>query len=349
MDIWKAATVILGIAVLLQSGMFQHAVPATQNNELLDILTESSMLWVKSEMIQMFIQGGLLQKLSDNECTADVLPHEDRILRALEFSEHILERKNAKWCLTPRGKAVAALQHWIVLQQHLQSEIREGFTKVSQKDFYSNSAIFSDPDLRILFSKAMDDLTKLQLPVIGEMFNRTSEHFKERDMLCDIGGGAGGLVQGIVSQGFFRKGVSLDADQSALDLANSKEAEISGVKYDLFKGFPNNDTLLNCNAVTLKGISSDYSDLQLLDILRTTSQSFPGVPILVIDHFLVPPTSENGKQLGFLYQMDVMMMALFGESSKQRSPSDIIAIASELGLEASYFGTLSPISGVLIS
>ena len=347
MSLWKAATAILGVAVLLQQQRVEKAV--TEPTELFNVLTESSMLRIRSEIIQIFIQGGLLQRFDDAECITDVQPHENRILRSLEASEYYVERHESKWCITRQGKTVSALRHWILLQQHLERDIRAGLVSHGKKNFYDDSDVFRDPDLRLLFARAMDDLTMFQLPIIVEIIKEVKKLVKKSKLLCDIGGGAGGLIKGIVSQGLFDNGVSLDSDVTALRLSNNQNSGVSGVKYDMFSGLTPEDELIPCEVIILKGITSDYSNIQFSSILNVTSNSFPGVPILLIDHFLVPQTSSNKRQVQFLYQMDVMMMALFGEASRQRSPDEVIAIATELKFKASYYQTNSTVSAILLT
>jgi len=187
----------------------------------------------------------------------------------------------------------------------------------------------------------MAEFTRLQLPSILFAYPR----WVGCAHVCDIGGGSGLFLSGLLEYFIDMKGTVIDLSQQAVDeaidrfrasnISNRAHAIVRDATTCAPETTPTSactvDTRTGCDCVVMKGMTSDWDDVMLRDVLAKIYMTYSVNPLLtksfrliVIDHFLRTKTDQIEH---FKVMMDMLMLSLFGES-RHRTFDEISGIAS---------------------
>ena len=309
-----------------------------------------SLSTLDGSILNILIESGLLNELAEDSEAGIVAgsPKKQRLLRACVAMGVVEEEEEGRFVLTPKGRSLTRIKHWMLLQEEMHQFFLEGL-RAEFSDLPSTRAFYThlqnNVEISRIFNEAMRELTELQLPAL---LSFSQSFLSNCDVLCDIGGGTGQLILEILKAGVIQKGIVFDVSSTAVEEATevfAKEKVNGGaVQYDAFRKGEEN---AECGCVVMKGVTSDYNDTELADLLEVTLHNFcvGGVcpQLFLVDHFL--ETSDSRVLEGFKHRMDVMMMSLFS-GARQRTFSELVSMAASMGLSASLHDIGSTVSVV---
>ncbi|CAD5168293.1 unnamed protein product, partial [Musa acuminata subsp. malaccensis] len=178
--------------------------------------------------------------------------------------------------------------------------------------------IGTDPRFNKAFNAGMRGL----FCVIVNNLLRVYGGFDDVEILVDVGGNDGAILQMITSRHTHIKGINYD-----LPHVISGTKPLPGVKHvhgNMFKTVPSGD------AVFLKWILHDWSDEHCMKILKNCWKALPQHgKIIVVEHVLpaVPEPTANAQAV---FQLDLAMM-VYCVGGKERTEKEFKALATEAG------------------
>jgi hypothetical protein len=174
------------------------------------------------------------------------------------------------------------------------------------------------PDNQEWFTRAMTSLTLQTAPAIAAAFP-----FGQLKRICDVGGGAGGLLAEVLSRHPAVQGVLCDAEP-VLDLAH-RHLAARGVlarcelkATDFFRAVPG-----GCDAYMLKNVLHDWDDARCVEILRVVrAAAQPGTRLIVVEErqeYGIPTLTS---------QVDLQMLVAT-DGGRERSTSEMRRLFEE--------------------
>lgn len=178
------------------------------------------------------------------------------------------------------------------------------------------------------FYEQMKLRTSLVTEVVGDNFD-----FSQFDLVCDVGGGQGGLLRTILDKYPEISGILFDVD-SALQhhLLHSYPNRVELLEGNFFEKVPNADCMI------LKTILHDWDDAQCIQILENCRKSLESNGSII----LVAQLVEEPFSLMQLFY-DLHMLVMYGGA--ERGINDFSMIAHQAGLNVErVIRTNSPLS-----
>lgn len=180
------------------------------------------------------------------------------------------------------------------------------------------------PEEGRVFAAAVSNWTELHSPVIAAAYP-----FQQIKKLCDIAGGRGSLLAGILKQHSHLEAVLVDAEYVLEEAVNyltvqGVQKRVQRVTGNFFESLP--QECKECDAYLLRDILHDWDDERSLQILSNVRKVMkPGNRLLIIEEVV---EKFDTMPLGPLMQ-DVHMMVVCG--GKQRSQVDFINLFEKTG------------------
>lgn len=276
-----------------------------------------------------------------------------RLLRAMASIGLLTERQNRVFELTPEGetlladhpqslRAVALLQEGpehSAIWKHLSAIVREGPPHGFTREFGHSAFQHADQDTQYgkLFDAAMNNYSASQTEPILEALRDFD--FSSAETVCDIGGGYGYLLCGLLRAHPHLAGTVLERPGVLAneDLLETKRLGLQDrCKYvvgNMFEEVPAADLYL------LKLILHDWADEDALRILASVGKAAPARGrILVIEHVVPGPETPHFAKL-----YDIHMMC-WGPG-RERTAAEYARLLETTGW--SYVG-LRPVAGGLM-
>jgi hypothetical protein len=316
----------------------------------------------KSRVLHAGVRLGLVEALSPGGArTADEIARElrldpalsYRLLRALANIGLMTERDPRTFMLTEEGRhlladhpqslrPVALLQggaEHMAIWNHLPEMIRDGRQDGFVREFGHTAFEHMEQNAgyAAMFHAAMNSYSASQTePVIEALRGFDFDSVK---LVCDIGGGYGYLLCGLLQEHPHLGGIVLERP-GILEASDLLEAHRFGLadrcRYiagDMFEEVPAADLYL------LKLILHDWSDADCVRILSATRRSArPGARIVIIEHVVPGPATPHFAKL-----YDIHMMC-WGPG-RERSAEEYAALLAQSGWR--YAGTRPATSSLL--
>ena len=168
-------------------------------------------------------------------------------------------------------------------------------------------------DEQDMFAHSMMGVTAIQAPIVARLYP-----FRELKTICDIGGGRGTLLSGILAEHPQLQGLLYDAagvleSADALLKARGLRDRVASVEGNFFKQVPS-----GADAYLLKNIFHDWDDAHCSLILKNLATAMqPGQKILVIEQLV-----EQNDARGFGPASDVQMLVAC-TNGRERSRDEI--------------------------
>ena len=315
----------------------------------------------KSRILYAGVRLGIIEALQPGAKSAAAVASElaldpamaYRLLRAMASMGLLAERQNLVFELTPEGKtllathpqslrAVALLQEGpehSAIWKHLPNIVREGLPHGFEREFGHSAFEHTNQNAEYgrLFDAAMNSYSASQTQPIVEALNDFD--FSRINTVCDIGGGYGYLLCGLLQAHPHLSGIVLERPDM-LATAELLEATRLGLQArcryisgDMFESVPTADLYL------LKLILHDWADRDALRILVSARKAAPaGGRIFVIEHVVPGPETPHFAKL-----YDVHMMC-WGPGRERTAP-EYARLLEEAGW--SYAG-MRPVAGGLM-
>jgi SAM-dependent methyltransferase len=280
----------------------------------------------KSRILYAGVKLGTIEALKPGPKSAAAIANEldlepalgYRLLRAMASIGLLAERQNHIFELTPEGCCLladhpASLRDVAVLQdgpehsaiwKHLPEMVRDGRQNGFVREF-GHSAFEhadADPEYAATFQAAMTSYSTMQTNAVVETLRDFD--FSPFHTVCDIGGGHGHLLCGILTAHPHLKGIVLERPRAIENLsllwANrlGLEDRCHYVAGDLFREIPAADLYL------LKLVLHDWSDHESVRILANARRvAAPGSRIFLIEHVVPGPETPHFAKLYDIHMM----------------------------------------------
>ena len=213
-----------------------------------------------------------------------------------------------------RMQGIPALWH---IWEHFDHSLRTG-RSAAEKTLPNGGfwGYFADnPEHSRLFNDAMTAKTHAQIAGILPVYD-----FSQFDSVADIGGGNGHLLRAILAATPNITGVLFD-----LPHVIEQISELSSDRLKLQAGNFFEDTLPACDAYLMTQILHDWSDHEVVKILKGIRRSAPLHAKLLIGEFVLP---EDGKPSWTLF-VDLIMLG--GLTGKERTQSEFGELLAQSG------------------
>ncbi|XP_073064297.1 caffeic acid 3-O-methyltransferase 2-like [Primulina eburnea] len=204
---------------------------------------------------------------------------------------------------------------------HLKDAILEGgvpFEKVYKMSTFEYHG--TDPRFNKVFNRAMSNSSTILMKRILD----TYEGFKGLGTLVDVGGGIGDSLKMILSKHPTVKAINFDLPHVIRDAPSYSGMEHMGG--DMFVSVPNGD------AIIMKWVLHDWSDIHCLKILKRCHEALPNNgKIIVVERIL----SENSRE-DFICNLQIdMLMLAHSPGGKERTENEFHALAKQAGFKES--------------
>lgn len=260
----------------------------------------------------------------------------ERLLRALRSWGFFEQRKDGRYALNRAAEPLrtgvagsmrdlaifAGSKSMVLAWAHLEEAVRTGQSGY-QAAFGGSywDGLRNDPEASKVFDGAMLAVTSLDVPVIASGFD-----FSRHATVCDVAGGVGTLLAGILERYPKLTGAVFDApavEGRARDFMRQRglETRAQVIAGDFFEAVP-----VGFDVYLLRNILHDWDDQGAARILAVVRRAMkPGAVLLISEMVLVEGASDPfvGKML------DLNMMALLG--GKERSPAQFGRLLGEGG------------------
>jgi len=208
---------------------------------------------------------------------------------------------------------------------HLDRQLRDGAEISGHRAAFGKSLweyLGDRPERGEAFADAMRQLTEFDLAGIARSYP-----WPKHGTICDIGGGVGHLLAAILEQRPHARGILLDTPE-VLERADrflrqqGLADRIETRAGDLFGQLD-----AHADVYTMKWILHDWSDDACRDILKRVRATMPtGSKLVTIDQH-----HESARPNVFTAMADVMML-VFCEGGRERSPQQVHALMRDAGL-----------------
>jgi hypothetical protein len=183
---------------------------------------------------------------------------------------------------------------------------------------------FADtPEEERIFATAMQKFTELDVPAVVEGYP-----WPDNGTVCDVAGGVGTLLAGVLQARPELEGVLVDAP----GVLSEAEAHLrsAGVRdrVTLSEGDMFERVDARADIYLLKDVLHDWDDERCLDILRTVRRAMPaGARVVLVETLQEPGSPDSIASL-----VDVHMMTQC-DGGRQRSAPEFHALMREVGLQ----------------
>ncbi|WP_207485986.1 methyltransferase [Arenibaculum pallidiluteum] len=322
--------------------------PASDAAILLDLIAGR---W-RSEIVHAAVEIGVFEQFPDDgprrqdeiARSAGVDPDRlCRLLRALAALGLLIEHGGTTFAVSSAGRLLRrdernSLRPVVLLEEgpvhrsvwsHLPDLVRTGAQDGFLRAFRTTASGYfrRDPSHARLFRQAMSALSASETDVVRALLRPFS--FGYAPILCDIGGGSGHLLAGLLEDHPMAFGVVFDLPEIADDWANHqtgavvRDGRCVHIGGDMFTSVPPADAYL------MKHVLRSWSDdecRQVLGVMRRTATSGVG---LYLCESVVP---EDGKPHPAKI-LDIHMLCLGG--GRQRTMAELEALLTSTGWKPS--------------
>ena len=314
-----------------------------------------------SRILYAGVKFGIIESLQSGPKSADTLTHElgldaglgYRLLRAMASIGLLAEKQSPVFELTQEGRClladhpqslrpVALLQggpEHTVIWKHLPEMVRDGRQDGFVREFGHTAFehVDREAEYAAAFHAAMNSYSASQTKPVVEALGNFD--FSRIQTVCDIGGGYGYLLCGLLQEHAHLGGIVLERP-GILAHKDQLEANRLGlasrcrtIEGDMFEAVPAADLYL------LKLILHDWNDQDALRILASARKSAPaGGRIFVIEHVMPGPETPHFAKL-----YDIHMMC-WGPG-RERTSAEYAQLLAESGW--SYVGTRPVATGMM--
>ena len=323
-------------------------------------LFEESLDYIKPVWLYQFTKLGVADKINQISSSAEsafslhqIFPNIDsnyvnileRMLLACESIGLIDRLPDNKFQLTHRGNLTSSshpdsLKNWILLQwegdfipctfQTVARIIEGSSSELNQINYQCNfyETLQTSTYLRSVFDKSMEEFTHWQKDSLLNFWDWGSECSN----ICDVAGGSGYLLEILLDKYPNLFGTLLDLPESLHNVRKSLLKfgdRVNLIPFDMFNS-SNYRKSNECDCYTMKGITSDWSDIKIQQIFTNIKDLFSvrktSHKLILIDHFI---SNRKSHLEQFKRKMDTLMMTNLNVNAKQRSTSQIVALAKE--------------------
>jgi O-methyltransferase len=298
-----------------------------------------------SHVLGALARHGVADALGDGKATAAELAprvglHADtlhRVLRAAAVRGLVRLDRRGRFSLTHVGQALRAdhprsLKAWVSYLDldstrngylGLADALRTGAPPFPERNGQSVWGHFADhPDEEALFADAMRNFTELDAQAVADTYP-----FPEGGTVCDVAGGVGTLLAGVLSAHPGLSGVLVDAPGVLGEAEGYLEGRgvrdrVTLSEGDMFQGIE-----AEADVYLLKDILHDWDDERSLQILRAVREAMPPGSRVV----LVETLQDRNEVEPITSMVDVHMLAQT-DGGRQRSAGELRALLSEAGL-----------------
>ncbi|KAJ4850248.1 hypothetical protein Tsubulata_018313 [Turnera subulata] len=226
------------------------------------------------------------------------------------------------------GPVMALVQDKVFMESwyQLKAAILEGgtpFDRVHGMHAFEYPGL--DPRFNQVFNTAMLNYTTSIVKDILEAY----KGFEHLEVLVDVGGGLGHTLEAITSKHPHVKGINFDLPQ-VIEHAPAYPG-VEHVAGDMFESLPKAD------AVFMKGILHDWSDVHCLKLLKNCYQAIPDDGKVVIVEAVCPVGEEiTSTAAKTTFLRDVLMMTQ-NPGGKERTEHEFRALATGAGFHGIRF------------
>lgn len=256
-----------------------------------------------------------------------------RLLRALVTLDVCRDHGDGRFALGPHGELLRrdhgrGLRNWALLNggpmwsrwQGLADRVREGYQgPLGEKSLTRFDRLGADPGEAELFHGAMSELTRRLGSSLSDAFELPDDA-----LIVDIGGGAGELLAGVLTQHPTTRGLLFDL-QHALDRAADVLTR-HGVadRCILQAGSFFDDVPKGANLYLMKSILHDWDDTSAVRLLERCQAAMPSSARLLVIERLLPERLSATPDHRTLARSDLNM--LVGLAGRERRANEYLAL-----------------------
>ena len=307
---------------------------------------EHSMSFARTRMLGALTEHGVIDALAEGPATAEQLADRlglnadalHRVLRATAVHGVVRLGRRGRFRLGYTGRALRAdhprsLRSWILYLNRPATQeawgavadtLRTGkpsFPATHGRSVWEHLA--AHPEEEREFADSMQRLTKLSLPSIARRYP-----WPEDGTVCDVAGGVGTLLAGILGARPRLRGVLVDGP----GVLGEAEGFLAGAgvrdRVTLSEGNMFERVDAWADVYTLKDVLHDWDDERCLTILRTVREAMPAGARLVLLESLQEPNELES--IGSL--IDVHMLTQC-DGGRQRSAAELHELMRRCGIE----------------
>lgn len=298
-----------------------------------------------SRALGTFAELGVADHLDRPRTAADLAAALDadadalhRVLRLLALREVVRLGADGRFTLTRPGRLMRSdhprsLRPWaryVMLDSTqdawagLTDTVRSGepaFPRVHGRSVWAHLA--AHPDQERLFAASMRRITEFDLPAIAGGYP-----WPERGTVCDVAGGVGTLLAGILRTRPAARGVLVDGAGVLREaVAHLRDAGVDD-RVELREGDIFEEISATADVYTLKDVLHDWDDERCGQILRTVRAAMPaGARIVLVETLQEPNVPDQIASFA-----DVQMLTQC-DGGRQRSVPELHALLRSAGLE----------------
>ncbi|XP_042474974.1 caffeic acid 3-O-methyltransferase-like [Macadamia integrifolia] len=304
----KAASELQVFDIIAQSGPGASLSP-------LDIV---SRLPTKNPHASRLLDLMLRLLASHSLLTCTQLNHDHRVYGLTPASKLFVKNQD--------GASLAPLLHLIqdhalvTSWYHLKDAVLEGGELPFYKAHGENVVDYlgKNPELSEVFRNSMFEYNILFMKKVLD----TYKGFEGLQVLVDVGGGTGQILNMIISKYPSIKGINFD-----LPHVIERAPPCSGVEHvggDMFTNIPKGD------AIFMKSIIHGWSDEQCLKLLKNCYEALPGYGKVIIVELIASTSQETSVAAKGILQME-MYMTNMNPKGKERTEEEFTTLAREAG------------------
>ena len=208
---------------------------------------------------------------------------------------------------------------------HLDEQLREGAQPSGYQREFGKSLweyLGERPEAAARFADAMRQLTMFELPAVVRAYP-----WPRRGVICDVGGGIGHLLAGILERRRGVRGILLDAPEVIEEAKGLLHERGLADRIECRTGDFFGELDARADIYTMKWILHDWSDDACRDILSRVRATMPsGSKVVTIDL-----DREPGRPNGVTSMLDLAML-VFCEGGRERSPGEVHGLMRDVGL-----------------
>ncbi len=308
-------------------------------------LWEHSAAFGRTRILGALAEYGVADALADGPATAQELADRlgldadalHRALRAIGVYDIVRLDRRGRFHLTPAGRALGedhphSLRAWIrYLNLASTQDAWAGVTQTIKTGDPSFPAVHgrsvwdhfaAHPDEEQLFATAMRKLTELDVPAIVATYP-----WPERGTVCDVAGGVGTLLAGVLRAQPGLRGVLVDSPGVLTEAEGPLSAAGVRERVTLSEGNMFERVEAQADVYVLKDVLHDWDDERSLTILRTVRAAMPHGARLV----LVENLQKRNRIDPIASLVDVHMLTQC-DGGRQRSVAELHGLLRSAGL-----------------
>jgi O-methyltransferase domain len=292
-----------------------------------------------TQVLATFAELGLPDAIGDDAKTADELARElgldadalHRLLRALATREIVRMDRRGRFRLARMGQVLradhpqsirpfvlyfnsrASREAWAGLTDTVRTG-EPSFPTVHGRSVWEHFA--ANPDEEALFAETMQRLTEMVLPSIVAGYP-----WPESGSVCDVGGGNGTLLAGILRARPRLRGVLVDAPGVLREAEARLERDGLADRVELSPGDIFERVEARADVYALKDVLHDWDDARCVEILRTVRRPMPSGAKVV----LVETLQERNVPDAIASMIDLQMLTQC-DGGRQRSVEELHAL-----------------------